>query len=83
MATSVLRSSPDCWLLGKPVDFLSSARLPSKQDAMSLFLFHHVVEKKSVAEELNMSQGPQRMGEGQDPDTAGGCLLQETSTNPR
>lgn len=56
MATSN-RSSPKCWLLGKPVDSLSCARLPRKRDVLSLYLFHHVVEKKTVMEGLNLAFG--------------------------
>lgn len=56
MATSN-RSSLECWLLGKPVDSLSCARLPRKRDVLSLYLFHHVVEKKTVMEGLNLACG--------------------------
>ena len=56
MVTST-RSSPECWLLEKPVDSLSYARLPTKRDVLSLCLFHHVVEKKTVSEGLNLTCG--------------------------
>lgn len=54
MPTST-HSSLKCWLLRKRVDSLSWDCLPSKQNLLSLYLFHHVMEKKTVSEGLNLA----------------------------
>lgn len=45
MATSTTRSSSEVWLIGKPTESLSKARLPSKGDILQRLIFHHINNK--------------------------------------
>ena len=42
------RSSSEVWLIGKPTKTLSTYQLPSREEALWMHLFHHLVEKKEV-----------------------------------
>lgn len=42
------RSAPEVWLIGKPTEKLSMARLPSKGVVLRRFLFHHLEENQEV-----------------------------------
>lgn len=42
------RASAEVWLIGKPTESLSSARLPTNGDVLRRFHYHHLEEKQSV-----------------------------------
>jgi len=42
------RSAAEVWLVGKPTEQLSTARLPSKGDVLRRLLFHHLEEHQEV-----------------------------------
>ena len=50
MATT--RSSAVVWLVGKPTQTLSTARLPSRGDVLWRLLFHHIEEKQEVKKSI-------------------------------
>jgi len=50
MATT--RSSAEVWLVGKPTQTLSTARLPSRGDVLRRLLFHHIEEKQEVKKSI-------------------------------
>lgn len=46
------RTSAEVWLIGKPVAYMSHARLPSNRDVLKTFDFHHVEEKQTVRQSV-------------------------------
>lgn len=50
MATT--RSAAEVWLVGKPSQTLSTARLPSRGDVLRRLLFHHIEEKQEVKKSI-------------------------------
>ena len=50
-----LRSSSESWLLGASISQLSAGRLPRGLDVLRLLQFHHVTEKKTLAESYRIT----------------------------
>jgi hypothetical protein len=51
MAESKLtRSKDNIWLIGYPIETITGARLPSGRDVMKNFVFHHRLQKRTIAD---------------------------------